>query len=148
MSMARAVEPVAAQTVRKKAHELLDQEHLKKYAESSDLHPQLRKVLNFFLALTPEGLLDELRHDPDPVPGSPHAPVEQVGQRGAELALVPPERRRTTGQYFLEYVQHLLEQQFGADIVFKGGLHVYTSLSPTMPSERGVLSSSFTSHSS
>jgi len=51
---------------------------------------------------------------------------------GAELALVPPERRRTTGQYFLEYVQHLLEQQFGADIVFKGGLHVYTSLSPTM----------------
>ena len=60
----RAVEPVAAQTVRKKAHELLDQDHLKKYAESSDLHPQLRKVLNFFLALTPEGLLDELRHDP------------------------------------------------------------------------------------
>ncbi|MDQ2970108.1 MAG: hypothetical protein M3R34_03105, partial [Acidobacteriota bacterium] len=40
----RAVEPVAAQTVRKKAHELLDQEHLKKYAESSELHPQLRKV--------------------------------------------------------------------------------------------------------
>ena len=50
----------------------------------------------------------------------------------AELALVSPERRRTTGQYFLEDVQHLLEQQFGADIVFKGGLHVYTGLSPTM----------------
>ena len=40
---------------------------------------------------------------------------------------MPPERRRTTGQYFLEYVQQLLEQQFGADIVFKGGLHVYTT---------------------
>src|SRR5213596_2296717 len=50
----------------------------------------------------------------------------------AALALVPPERRRTTGQYFLEYVQQLLEQQYGADVVFKGGLHVYTTLSPTM----------------
>src|SRR5881296_1381628 len=50
----------------------------------------------------------------------------------AALVLVPPERRRTTGQYFLEYVQHLLEQQYGADVVFKGGLHVYTTLSPTM----------------
>jgi penicillin-binding protein 1A len=50
----------------------------------------------------------------------------------ADLALVPPERRRTTGQYYLEYVQQLLEQQYGADLVFKGGLHVYTTLSPTM----------------
>jgi penicillin-binding protein 1A len=50
----------------------------------------------------------------------------------AALVLVPPERRRTSGQYFLEYVQQLLEQQYGADLVFKGGLHVYTTLSPTM----------------
>jgi penicillin-binding protein 1A len=50
----------------------------------------------------------------------------------AALTLVPPERRRTTGQYFLEYVQQLLEQQYGADLVFKGGLHVYTTLSPGM----------------
>jgi penicillin-binding protein 1A len=50
----------------------------------------------------------------------------------ADVALVPPERRRTTGQYYLEYVQQLLEQQYGADIVFKGGLQVYTTLSPTM----------------
>ena len=58
---------------------------------------------------------------------------DQAKRAGAtELVLVPPERRRTTGQYFLDYVQQLLEQQFGADIVFKGGLHVYTSLSPTM----------------
>src|SRR5215470_2642416 len=48
------------------------------------------------------------------------------------LVLVPPERRRTTAQYFLEYVQQLLEQQYGAEVVFKGGLHVYTTLSPTM----------------
>ena len=48
------------------------------------------------------------------------------------LTLVPPERRRTTGQYFIEYVGQLLEQEYGAEMVFKGGLHVYTTLSPTM----------------
>ncbi len=48
------------------------------------------------------------------------------------LGLVPPERRRTTGQYYLEYVQQYLEAQFGADLVFKGGLHVYTTLSPAL----------------
>ncbi len=53
----------------------------------------------------------------------------------APLALVPPERRRTSGQYFLEYVQQLLEQQYGADVVFKGGLKVYTTLSPSMQLE-------------
>jgi 1A family penicillin-binding protein len=56
--------------------------------------------------------------------------ARRAGQ--AALALVPPERRRTTGQYFLEYVEQLLEQQYGAEMVFKGGLHVYTTLSPTM----------------
>lgn len=50
----------------------------------------------------------------------------------ADLGLVPPERRRTTGQYFVQYVQQLLEAKYGADMVFKGGLNVYTSLSPTM----------------
>jgi penicillin-binding protein 1A len=54
--------------------------------------------------------------------------AKRAGQTA--LSLVPPERRRTTGQYFLEYVQQLLEQEYGADMVFKGGLHVYTTLSP------------------
>jgi penicillin-binding protein 1A len=58
---------------------------------------------------------------------------EQAKRAGrAALALVPPERRRNTAQYFLEYVQQELEQQYGADLVFKGGLHVYTTLSPAM----------------
>src|SRR5499425_2234682 len=48
------------------------------------------------------------------------------------LGLIPPERRRTTGQYYLEYVQQQLEAQYGADLVFKGGMHVYTTLSPLM----------------
>jgi len=49
-----------------------------------------------------------------------------------DLDVIPPERRRTTGQYFLEYVQQALESRYGADMVFKGGLHVYTTLSPSM----------------
>src|SRR5215469_10918221 len=56
--------------------------------------------------------------------------AKRAGQ--APLALVPPERRRTSGQYFLEYVQQLLEQEYGAEMVFKGGLNVYTTLSPAM----------------
>lgn len=50
----------------------------------------------------------------------------------SDLGLVPPERRRTTGQYFLEYVERALETKYGADMVFKGGLNVYTTMSPTM----------------
>ena len=59
--------------------------------------------------------------------------AEQAKRLGdSALSLVPPERRRTTGQYYLEYVQQYLEAQYGPDLVFKGGLHVYTTLSPTM----------------
>ncbi|MBI1961892.1 MAG: penicillin-binding protein 1A [Candidatus Rokubacteria bacterium] len=50
----------------------------------------------------------------------------------AELGLVPPERRRTTGQYFLDHVQQTLEAKYGADLVFKGGLNAYTTLNPGM----------------
>src|SRR5438445_4140801 len=49
-----------------------------------------------------------------------------------ELGLIPPERRRTTGQYFVDYVQQTLEATYGPDLVLKGGLNVYTTLSPTM----------------
>ncbi|MGH7397581.1 MAG: transglycosylase domain-containing protein, partial [Candidatus Rokuibacteriota bacterium] len=51
---------------------------------------------------------------------------------GSALDVIPPERRRTTGQYYLEYVQQQLEAQYGADLVFKGGMQVYTTLSPIM----------------
>ena len=49
-----------------------------------------------------------------------------------DLGLIAPERRRTTGQYFLDYVQQTLEAKYGADLVFKGGLNIYTTLSPSM----------------
>src|SRR3989304_2875500 len=50
-----------------------------------------------------------------------------------DLGLIPPERRRTTGQYFLDYVQQTLEAKNGADLVFKGGLNVYPTISPATP---------------
>jgi penicillin-binding protein 1A len=50
----------------------------------------------------------------------------------SELGLISPERRRTTGPYFLETVQQTLEAKYGADMVFKGGLNVYTTLNPWM----------------
>ncbi|HEX2439269.1 MAG TPA: penicillin-binding protein 1A [Methylomirabilota bacterium] len=58
--------------------------------------------------------------------------VEAKRLARADLGLIPPERRRTTGQYFLDYVQQTLEARYGADMVFKGGLNVYTTLSPTL----------------
>jgi len=58
--------------------------------------------------------------------------VEGTRLAKTDLGLIPPERRRTTGQYFLEYVQQALEAKYGADMVFKGGLRVYTTLNPTM----------------
>ena len=48
----------------------------------------------------------------------------------APLGLVAPERRRGSGQYFLEYLQQGLEAKFGSDLLYKGGLSVYTTLNP------------------
>ncbi len=59
-------------------------------------------------------------------------PPEIKAALAADLDLLPPERRRTTGQYFVEYVRGLLAEKYGEDMVFKGGLHVYTTLSPTV----------------
>jgi len=50
----------------------------------------------------------------------------------APLGLVAPERRRGSGQYFLEYLQQGLEAQFGSDLLYKGGLSVYTTLNPSI----------------
>ena len=48
------------------------------------------------------------------------------------LGLIPAEQRRTTGQYFVEYVHQLLEAKFGNDMIYKGGLHVYTTINLPM----------------
>jgi penicillin-binding protein 1A len=56
------------------------------------------------------------------------AEARQASQ--APLGLVAPERRRGSAQYFLEYLQQSLEAKFGTDLLYKGGLSVYTTLSP------------------
>ncbi len=58
--------------------------------------------------------------------------AEAASANASDLALLPPERRRTTGAYFAEYIQQLLEEKYGADMVFKGGLNIYTTINPTM----------------
>ncbi len=60
---AREVDPGTAELIRRKGDESLDGERLRKYVESSEQHAQLRRVLNFFIALTPEGLLADLRRE-------------------------------------------------------------------------------------
>lgn len=60
------------------------------------------------------------------------SPAEARRANAAPLGLVPPERRRTTGRYFLEYLEQILETRFGEDLVYRGGLHVYTTLNPVM----------------
>ncbi len=57
------VDAKAVEVVRTLGHENLGEEKLKKYADASEVHSIFRKVLNFFPALTPEGLLESLEQE-------------------------------------------------------------------------------------
>ncbi|HEV8119208.1 MAG TPA: DUF4388 domain-containing protein [Thermoanaerobaculia bacterium] len=56
----KRVDAAIVEAVRQKADESLDVERLRRYAEIPRLHPLLRRVLNFFVATRPPGLLAEL----------------------------------------------------------------------------------------
>src|SRR6266700_722090 len=56
----RQVDPVAADLVRRKADDGIDVERLRKYAEGTEQHPSLRRVLSFFTNLSPDGLYASL----------------------------------------------------------------------------------------
>jgi len=58
--------------------------------------------------------------------------AEAKAANRAPLGLVPSERRRGSGQYFLEYLQQGLEAKYGSDILYKSGLAIYTTLDPTL----------------
>jgi len=60
----KRVEPVFVDALRQ-GHEPLHYANLRKYAERSDTRAGLRKVMNFYYALRPEGLLDALDGEPD-----------------------------------------------------------------------------------
>lgn len=50
----------------------------------------------------------------------------------APLGVIPPEKRKTTGQYFLEYIRQILEDKYENDTLYKAGLNVYTTINPKM----------------
>jgi penicillin-binding protein 1A len=50
----------------------------------------------------------------------------------APLGLVSTERRRGSGQYFLEYLQQSLEAKYGGDVLYRSGLAIYTTLDPAL----------------
>jgi penicillin-binding protein 1A len=54
--------------------------------------------------------------------------AEAQAANRAPLGLVPPERRRGSGQYFLGYLQQSLEAKYGSDVLYKSGLAIYTTL--------------------
>ncbi len=60
----RKVDAGSAEIVRRRFGDTLDPEKLKEFAEQPSDQPQLRKVLQFFTALGPEGLLEALPGEP------------------------------------------------------------------------------------
>ncbi|HEY2797828.1 MAG TPA: DUF4388 domain-containing protein [Thermoanaerobaculia bacterium] len=59
----KKVDRGSAEIVRRKLGDTLDPEQLKKVAEVPEQHALLRTVLRFFTTMTPEGLLEELKHE-------------------------------------------------------------------------------------
>ncbi|HEX9682268.1 MAG TPA: transglycosylase domain-containing protein [Acidimicrobiales bacterium] len=51
---------------------------------------------------------------------------------GEATVVYPPTRQDTKYPYFVDYVRRYLEEKYGRDKVFRGGLSVYTTLDPTM----------------
>jgi hypothetical protein len=76
--------------VRSTAHAKLEIDRLRKIAESPEKRPQLTRVMSFFTAFTPEGLLDSLRSE------------QKRDRRRLDLALLeaqgPPARNAALGR--------------------------------------------------
>jgi hypothetical protein len=58
------INPEVLRTIRQKTPEQLSEEQLRRYADQSELHGHLRKVLNFFPSYTAKGLLGDLADEP------------------------------------------------------------------------------------
>lgn len=56
----KRVENAAVEAAKRKGDQGLDLERLRKFAEIPEQHPLLRRVLNYFVALTPSSLFDSL----------------------------------------------------------------------------------------
>ena len=60
----KQVQENVARSILQRSHEVLDPVRLGKLADKPEKHPMLRRVLNFFPAMTPRGLLEDLAHEP------------------------------------------------------------------------------------
>ena len=58
--------------------------------------------------------------------------AEKHDAQVAEVVLAPPADVPQIAPYFVEYVKQDLLDELGADLVFQGGLRVYTTLEPSM----------------
>jgi len=57
------LQPDVVKSIQQRAHESLNEQQLRLYAEDPRLHDALRRVLEFFPALAPESLIDELAEE-------------------------------------------------------------------------------------
>jgi hypothetical protein len=64
LAVEQKIKPAFLEPLRKGGHEYLDPERLRRFAERPALRPQLKKILDFFVMLQPEGLLRELDGEP------------------------------------------------------------------------------------
>lgn len=53
---------------------------------------------------------------------------EMEAAKNKPIKVIPPKPRSTVAPYFVEYVKQTLIKKYGANMVFKGGLRVYTTL--------------------
>ncbi len=55
-------------------------------------------------------------------------PKEAEAAMALPIKVSPPEQKIAVAPYFLEYVKQMLIDKYGANMVFKGGLRIYTTL--------------------
>ncbi|HSE39900.1 MAG TPA: DUF4388 domain-containing protein [Acidobacteriota bacterium] len=60
---AKEVDEKTVEILRRKGDENLDQEQMRKYAEDPEQQASLKKILNFFTSMSPQGLLDTLHKE-------------------------------------------------------------------------------------
>lgn len=90
------LDPVLIQQIRERAHESLDQGHLRKLAEEPTNHEPLRRVMNFFPALSVPALCDALQTE------------ERRDRRRLILALIEAHGESARPELF-ERIKHSVE---------------------------------------
>jgi penicillin-binding protein 1A len=58
--------------------------------------------------------------------------IEKEERRDALQAKFVLKRKKTYGNYFIEYAKQYIENRYGEDILYKGGLRVYTTMDKTL----------------